>query len=308
MELAYMGYVDIQTPNFDESVYFFKELVGLEESFRTDDKVYLRAWADYDRYTLVLTRSDSAGLVEYGLRTKKPAYVQAYAERLNAQGIAVTHLPAGSRPGMGEAIRFIAEGGQAVVLYYDIEKFKPGPKASTLISQAQRNPFRGMNVRRLDHINLSVPDVNQTKDFYCNLLDFNLREYAVDSQGITGGAWMAVTSQVHDVALIRQPAGKTGRLHHIGFYLDTRDELLRTCDVLAEAGYRLEAGPGRHGPTQACYLYFIEPGGNRIELFSGGNHVYAPDWEPVRWDFTDINRTVVWWGVDMPDQFYLYDS
>ena len=52
----------------------------------------------------------------------------------------------------------------------------------------------------------------------------------------------------------------------------------------------------------------LRPGGNRVELFSGGYHIHAPDWEPVKWDFADVNRAVIWWGAPMPDQFYLYDT
>lgn len=308
MNIAHLGHVELRTPKLEESVAFFHDIVGLEISLRTDTSVYLRAWGDYEHYTLILTAGDTAGLVQMGLRVSAPEDVEAYAQHLESISVAVDRRPAGSEPELGESIRFIGEGGHTVKLYYHMKKWDAGINKSLLISQAQKQPFRGMNVKRLDHINLQTPDVKKTREFYCNELGFKLREYAVGAGDTEGGAWMAVTSQIHDVALLRQPEGKPGRIHHVAFYLDSREELLRTIDVLTENGHRLEAGPGKHGATQAAYTYFLEPGGNRIELFAGGYHIFAPDWEPVKWDFQDVNRAVIWWGAPMPDQFYLYDT
>jgi catechol 2,3-dioxygenase len=49
----------------------------------------------------------------------------------------------------------------------------------------------------------------------------------------------------------------------------------------------------------------IEPGGNRVELFSGGIHILAPDWEPVLWTTEAHGRSTAW-GMDVPDSFRSY--
>ena len=308
MRVAHLGHIELKTPKLEESAAFFRDVMGLEESFRTATSVYLRAWGDYEHYTLILTQADKPGLAQMALRVGAPEDVEAYAQHLESRGLAVERIPAGAEPEQGEAIRFIGEGGHTVKLYYHMTKWDAGINKSLLISQAQKQPFRGMNVKRLDHINLQAPDVTATRHFYCNELGFKLREYAVGADGTDGGAWMAVTSQIHDIALLKQPEGKPGRIHHVAFYLDSREELLRCIDVLTESGHKLEAGPGKHGATQAAYIYFLEPGGNRVELFAGGYHIFAPDWEPVKWDFQDVNRAVIWWGAPMPEQFYTYDT
>ena len=41
---------------------------------------------------------------------------------------------------------------------------------------------------------------------------------------------------------------------------------IRLEDLLIEAGYDIEAGPGKHGVTQAAF-YMLWAGGNRAELF-----------------------------------------
>ena len=53
---------------------------------------------------------------------------------------------------------------------------------------------------------------------------------------------------------------------------------------------RIEAGPDKHGVTQAQFLYVFEPGGNRIELFGEpGILQLEPDYETRTWLTEDID-------------------
>ena len=53
---------------------------------------------------------------------------------------------------------------------------------------------------------------------------------------------------------------------------------------------RIEAGPDKHGVTQAQFLYVFEPGGNRIELFGEpGIPQLEPDYETRTWLMEDID-------------------
>jgi catechol 2,3-dioxygenase len=83
--------------------------------------------------------------------------------------------------------------------------------------------------------------------------------------------------------MLADNSGRLGRSHHIAFWLDLPSDVVRAADVLTEAGVQVEYGPGRHGHGENTYLYFREPGGHRVELFSGGYRNYEPDWEPARW-------------------------
>lgn len=55
MRVSHLGHIEILSPKFDQTVAFFKDLISLEETSRTADSVYLRAWGDWDLYTLVVT-------------------------------------------------------------------------------------------------------------------------------------------------------------------------------------------------------------------------------------------------------------
>ncbi|HLG78556.1 MAG TPA: VOC family protein, partial [Ktedonobacteraceae bacterium] len=172
----------------------------------------------------------------------------------------------------------------------------------------QKPPYRGMGVRRLDHVNMLAQDVTTSREWLQKVLGFNLRENLYVDDQLEGGSWLSVTSQVHDIAVMRDATGQNGRLHHVAYWLDGREDVLRAADILTDADIKIEAGPGKHGITQAFFLYLIEPGGNRVELFSGGYQIFAPDWQPVTWTKDEIEKSIIWWGSPLPEEYFIYGT
>jgi len=80
----------------------------------------------------------------------------------------------------------------------------------------------------------------------------------------------------------------------------------RTADLLADAGMQdaIEFGPGRHGATNAFFLYVRDPAGNRLEFY-WGDYLRDHDRPPVRWEIDDYRRRgLLWWGQDPPETFF----
>ena len=72
----------------------FTEVLGLYASEETEEKVYLRAWQDWDHHTLILTKSDHPGVEHVGWRVEKPGDLGAHEKRLEGFG---DRIPTGSR-------------------------------------------------------------------------------------------------------------------------------------------------------------------------------------------------------------------
>jgi catechol 2,3-dioxygenase-like lactoylglutathione lyase family enzyme len=106
-------------------------------------------------------------------------------------------------------------------------------------------------------------------------------------------AWLHRKPNVHDIAMMN---GKGPRLHHVGFWAYDRVKILDACDVLASMGYAdaIERGPGRHGLSNAFFLYLRDPSGNRIEIYSGDYLITDWDMPPVRWSINDKRRATFW--------------
>jgi catechol 2,3-dioxygenase len=61
-DIAHLAHLELLTPKPEESLAFFTNIVGLHESGRAGDSVYLRAWGDYERSTLKLTAAKTSGI------------------------------------------------------------------------------------------------------------------------------------------------------------------------------------------------------------------------------------------------------
>jgi catechol 2,3-dioxygenase len=306
-DIAHLGHVELLTPKPEASLHFFTNVLGMCETARQGQSVYLRGWGDYDCHTLKLTEAKQAGLGHVGWRATSPQALDRRAAALEAAGAGRGWIEGDL--GHGSAFQFTDPDGHLMEVYYESEKYAaPDGQRSYLINQPQRFPCRGANVCRIDHVNLMCSDVTQHREFIQHNLGFKLRENLVPNAQVGEvGAWLSVTPLVHDIAYVRDFSGSRGRLHHVAYWLESRDEVLRCADILSEHGIFIEAGPAKHNITQAFYLYCYEPGGNRVEIYSGGYLIFAPDWQPITWDEASRGRGVAWGGT-LPESFRTYGT
>jgi catechol 2,3-dioxygenase len=192
-------------------------------------------------------------------------------------------------------------------VYWEEDRYvAPPDKRSTLKNLPMRYAGRGAGVRRLDHLALLAKDVAQNRRFAQAQLGLRVREQVVYQDGqFEVGSWMSSTAVHHELAYVADGKGMHGRLHHVSFWIDNREDVLRTADILRENGVFIETGPAKHNNSQAFYLYSYEPGGNRVEVYSGGYLVFAPDFVPIVWN-EEERGTGVYWGAALPDSFLDY--
>ncbi len=304
-DVAHLAHVEIRTPRMDETLEFLTTIFSLQESHRDGTSVYLRAWGDYYHHTLKVTASGQAGLGHVAWRAVSPQALERRAAALRERGCGRGWIEGDT--GHGPAYQFVDPAGHLMEIFYDVEWHEaPGALRTRLKNQSQRRPLTGIGARRIDHVNLLARDVNANRKFLEDCLGFRLRERIVHA-GREMGAWLSVTPLVHDIAYMRDGSGADARFHHVAFWLDDYGDLIRAADMLKEAGASIEAGPAKHAITNGLFLYLYEPGGNRLELFTGGYLIFPPDWPPVTW--TEEDRDLrVWWGGALPESFFTYGT
>jgi catechol 2,3-dioxygenase len=292
-----LGHVQLVTPDLEKSLWFFRDLVGLDHiDTGHDGRLYLRAYNEHEHHSLVL-REGPTGIDHFAFRAASAEHLTALAADLRAHGTDVEEV-AGEELGQGDAIRFVSPQGHPYEVYWDMAR---GRQDSRLLNQKGKAYLRGSSPMHLDHINIACVDVAAGEAFLADRLGFLRREYVQPTDGPVVASWMSVTSQVHDVAIAMDPPPslKDGRLHHISYIHQDRSDVLRAGEIMADAGCRVDLAPGKHGISQAFFFYVKDPGsGHRVELFAGGYHIFDTDWEPVRWDETNIKTGMVWSGPD----------
>src|ERR1700747_3677332 len=86
MDLAHLGHLEVLTPKPEESLKFFVDVLGITESGRDCNSVYLRAWDDYERYSLKLTASQTSGLGHAAFRARSPQALERRVKSLQDSG------------------------------------------------------------------------------------------------------------------------------------------------------------------------------------------------------------------------------
>jgi catechol 2,3-dioxygenase len=305
-DLAHLGPVELLTPKPDASLWFFTEIFGMEIEGRDGQSVYLRAWGDYQRWSLKLTEHHTSGMRLLGLRAWSEDALQRRVQAIERTGLGEGWTD-GDR-GRGPSYRFRDPDGHAFELYYEADRYQaPDHLKPSLKNQPQRNPGRGCSVKRLDHVNLLAADVRPNRDFAVDTLGYRLYERIELDDGTESGAWMSVTTAAHELIYTADHHQANGRLHHVAYWVDTREECLRAADLFLDNDIHIEAAPSKHGVAQGFFLYGYEPGGNRIEVTTGGYMVYDPDQPVVTW--TEAERALGQaWRVKTISTFHTYGT
>jgi catechol 2,3-dioxygenase len=291
---SHLAHVELLTANPEASLWFFRDVLGLEVVETEGQSAYLRAWGDLYHHSVKLTEAAESGLGHMAWRMIDEGALQQVAANLERAGRGEGWIEGDL--GHGPAYRYTTPDGHTSEILWEVDWYDAPPELrSPMPSRPQRYTGRGAAVRRIDHVTLLCSEVAPQREFMEEQLGFRHREGIFSDDLETEiGAWLAVTNMSHDTAYFRDGQGASGRLHHMAFWHDTREEVLRTADLLKDHGFQLELGPTRHSLTESFFLYVFEPGGNRIEVYnSGGGFRFAPDWGPIKWRISE--RPTLYW-------------
>ena len=265
---------------------FYVDVLGFQESESTSDAIYLRGLEERDHHSLVLRKSSEPGAGHLAFRVESDDDLERMAIFAKQQGLPMRWIADGEEPGQGRALRVQDPFGLPLEFVADLHQ------EERLLQRFDL--YRGAQVMRFDHFNCQVPDVSAAYEWYSSQLGFGCSEYTVDDDGgQLWATWLQRKQNVHDLALMN---GVGPRVHHLGFWVTDPLSVLRACDVLAATGWtaHIERGPGRHGISNAFFLYLRDSDGNRIELYTNDYMVTDPDHEPLRWTLDDPRRATFW--------------
>ena len=282
-DIVRAAYAELQVTDLAASEHFYADLLGMIVTERGADAVYLRGWEERVHHSLVLRPAAVPAAARLGFRVRSEQDLDLLAGDLESQPLAVSCADAPD-PGVGRVLRVRDPFGYPLEFVHEMQQ---------LDTQLQRfDLHRGAPILRFDHLNLHTPRLEEAFHFWTGL-GFRCSEY-ISTDGLNEritGAWLLRKPSVHDVALT---AGRGPRLHHTAFWIGEPAGVLRTCDQLAAAGHArsIERGPGRHGVSNAFFVYLRDPDGHRIELYACDYYTGDPDLKPLRWSVNDVRLKI----------------
>jgi catechol 2,3-dioxygenase len=224
-------------PDVQASTRFYTDTWHLAIAARSESSVYLRGTGD-SHHLLSLHRGDRVALRDVTFTARSAGALDEIARAAVAAGGSIT-VPPGpiDEPGGGIGLTVRDPMGRVFRVVH-------GDTRHDDAHVAKDRPIR------LAHVVLNSHDVAATQRFFEQAFGFRLS----DRTRIM--AFMNCNSDHHSVAL-----GDTDNdaLNHIAFLMPTLESVMRGGGRMRDAGYTIEWGPGRHGPGNNAFNYFVGP-------------------------------------------------
>jgi catechol 2,3-dioxygenase len=263
--------VELLVPDLAAAERFYTATWGLSVAARAPGRLWLHATGD-DHHVLELRGAEAPAIRSVTFRAADAAALDRVLGTAEAAGATVLSRPAPlDEPAGGLAATLRDPAGFVLRLVTGDARRVPDP------------PSRD-RPDRLAHVNLNCRDVDATARFFEARLGFRL----ADRSKLM--AFERCNSDHHAVVLAEAPVDG---LNHVAFNMPGWEGVMRGAGRLVDAGFPIAWGPGRHGPGDNVFAYFVDPFGIVVEYTAeveqvGEDHVArGPEhwvWPPGRTD------------------------
>ena len=237
--------VALNVPDLAQAETFYTQVWHLAVAHRSDNAIYLRGTGS-DHHLLALSAGGPEPQIrQVTLRARSAEALQAVADAVpRAGGSIVSPIgPLTKNPAGGTGLTFRDPHGRVFqVVHGDVRHEDLGAQHDKPI--------------RLTHVVLNSHAVDDTQRFVTEALGFTLADRTVAI------AFMNCNSDHHSLAI---GVSDNDALNHIAFLMPEGESVMRGGGRMKDAGHPIQWGPGRHGPGNNLFNYFIDPFGIVIE-------------------------------------------
>ncbi|WP_420443588.1 VOC family protein [Candidatus Poriferisodalis sp.] len=260
--VTHLRHIAVRCSAFDECVDYYAGPWGLRKLGDSDaHTTVLRATGD-EHHVLELHRADRNGIdhISFGLADNRS--VDAAATALADRGVTLLSEPAAlDRPGEGYGFRIADPESRVVELSACTEA------AAAL--QADATPTK------IAHVVLNTADIEALCDWWCEVLGFRVSDWSERQM-----VFLRCNADHHSVAFNR---AEWASLNHVAYEVPSLDAYMSSLGRLARAGHTVGWGPGRHGPGNNAFGYFVDPAGTVPEVTAEVQQIDEATWVPQTW-------------------------
>lgn len=234
--VAALRSVALSTPDLETARAFYTETWQLELVAQAPGRAYLAASGD-DAYVLELRAGARASLDVVSFRVRAVADLPRLYEACVQAGCTILQPP-GPDHGPAGGTHFIVREPQGCTLEF-------------LHGDARREgAIRANRPLRLAHVNINSAAIEDLSRFWQEVLGFRLTDR---SQAM---AFLSCNSDHHAIVLAQAPVNG---LNHVAFLLPDLESVMRGAGHVVDHGCGIGWGPGRHGPGDNVFAYFVGP-------------------------------------------------
>ncbi len=234
----------MRAPAMTESRDFYTRTWGLQHA-ATEDVVYLRG-TGAEPFIYALADADDFGIeyINFGMTSLER--LKALHDQLRTNNVPIVSEPQNvSTPGGGFGFSVRDPDNRILRIVADVK-----PNADTEPTFALPS--------KVSHVVLNTPDISMTEAFYCEKLGFRLSDYYVDRM-----SFLRCGTDHHSIGLFQNAHSSA---NHVAFEMPDMDSFMRGIGRMKQMGHVPSWGPGRHGPGNNPFAYFVSPSGFVIEF------------------------------------------
>ena len=277
--IAGLRSVALNVPDLAAAEAFYTNIWHLDVAVRSADALYLRG-SGADHHLLALHAGATTAIRHVTLRARSGEALRASPQpRLRAGGRVLPDRRALDEPAGGTGL-----------LVRDPRR-PPDPDRARRRARMPKPREVRDRPTRLAHVVLNSHAVEATQRFFEQALGFTL----ADRTRIM--AFLNCNHDHHSIAL-----GDTDNdaLNHIAFLMPDLESVMRGGGRMKDAGFAIEWGPGRHGPGDNAFNYFVGPFGEVIEYTAEVQQVDESYRVGSPTDWTWPPGRVDQWGISSP--------
>ncbi len=279
--------VALNLPDLAKAEKFYTDVWHLKVVAREGNAIYMRGTGP-DHHLLSLHQGGDVPQIRHiTLRATSEAALKEIEKAAVAAGGSIT-VPLGplNEPAGGKGLTLRDQDGRLIQVVF-------GDSRHADAGEEKDHPMR------LAHVVINAHDVPKSQKFLEQALGFRL----IDRTKIM--AFMNCNADHHSLAL-----GDTDNdaLNHIAFVMPEIESVMRGGGRMKDAGHGIEWGPGRHGPGNNAFNYFIDPFGVVIEYTADVQQVddsykvgTPDDW---KWPAGRVDH----WGISAPPSAKLKEA
>lgn len=295
-QLTRASHVTLAVTDLAKSRDFYRDVVGLVVTEETSNTVYMRGLEEAAHHSLVLELEKESKAKRIGLRVRADEDIFAAEKFFKGANVEYQRV---DREHQGPTLQFRDPVGTLMEITSEFEVVERKYQAF--------NEWRAGAPQRIDHYQIVTYDVQTATDFWSHL-GMRMSEYTTTegSDDTLWGAWLEVKGNTHDLVFAN---GRGPRMHHFAYAVPDGNSLLHAADVAGAlgAGNEIDRGPGRHGLSNALFLYLRDPDGHRVELFNSHYQFIDRELTPIKWDITDPRRAQLW-GMPASERWFFEAS
>lgn len=278
LRVGHLRGIVMRAPGITATKNFYTEQWGLHVAHDEEGTTYLRGTGD-EPFIYGLQDSSDYGIdyIHFGLADRDT--VDAMHSQLVKKGASVTRQPGeigGPFGGYGFEIR-------------DPDNRRLRITAD-LVMRGPENVHA--QPRKISHVVLNTPDMEGVQAWYESMLGFRTSDYSADQM-----VFLRSGSDHHSIALVR---AQYPSVNHVAFEMPGIDGFMRGIGRMKQSGQVPSWGPGRHGPGNNPFAYFVSPSGYVIEFTADVQQIDEATHKAKVWSRTDPDSMDVWMTAGPP--------